>query len=206
MYKFPLKIPPNRSVLITQGFKSTMMLDFYRERGWKMISHEAVDVACGTAVETYGTPVVCPFPHAQLHAFEFDKALGGKGSRFQVRFIDEFGTELIMGGLHCSELVKKSMYYEGDVIGYIGNNGSVLPAPSIGNPYAGSHLHLSLIVNGTPDDPLKYFDVKNPYRGPDTGHAKDAPAAHWAIALLIKIIEGITGKPINWSPPNPLPV
>lgn len=202
LWKFPLKIPINRSVLVTQGFKDTSLVDWYQSKGINITSHEAVDVVTGTNVETYGTPVVCPFPTARPLRWEPGPAMGKKGSAFQIRYVDDHGTEWIMGGLHCSELVRQELYREGDVIGYVGNAGSVFPEPTFANPYAGAHLHLTLICNGQVVNPLDYFDTKNPFRGDDTGLAKDLPPAHWAVRGVLAFVEKITGYKIAVLPNN----
>ncbi len=56
------------------------------------------------------------------------------------------GTQVIMGGLHCSDVVQKQFFKEGDVVAYIGNGGFVNPAPTVQDAYAGEHLHLAYIL------------------------------------------------------------
>lgn len=197
LYNVPLRIPTGRVVSVTQGFKSTELVEWYKSQGLDIKEHTGVDLVCGNSWETYGTPFVCPFPKATLHARDFDTALGGKGSRVQIRCIDWKRRELILGGLHLSEVSENVGFLEGDVIGYIGNNGSVTPKPSLINPAAGAHLHLTLLVDGVLTDPLTFFDVQNPYRGPDTGIQKDLPAAEWAVRELLCVIAGITGTPLE---------
>lgn len=197
LYNIPLRVPKNRRVVITQEFKDAARVAWYKENGVTTTEHTGLDLVCGSSVETYGTPFVCPFPNATLHAREIESATGPKGSRVQIRHVDWKGRELILGGLHLSEISESPRFIEGDVVGYIGNSGNVRPAPTIINPYAGAHLHLTLLVDGKLIDPTLFFNVRNPYTGADTGQEKDMPPAHWAVKELIQLIEGMTGKPIG---------
>ena len=182
MYKFPLRIPLGRGVEITQVFKSTELVEYYKSKGLDVTSHEAIDVACGNAGQTYGTPFVCPFPTATLDRIYEGDAEEGISGMIQVTY-----NGLTLGGLHLSGVVKQDVYREGDALGYIGNYGYVLPAPTIGQPFAGSHIHLYTIVDGKAVDPLLYFDVNDPFRGPDDP-SKDRPAIRWAIRQVEKLL------------------
>jgi hypothetical protein len=177
--KFPVRIPPNRKVLFQQGFIPGV--------------HEAVDVICGTAIETYGTPVVCPFPSGEMITRQIDEAFGEKGSMFQLKYKDPQGNEYIMGGLHCSYISAQRIFVEGDTIANIGNNGiyAVNPHPTIFNPYNGTHLHLTLVVNGKIVAPYVYFDINNPYRGEDTGFEADKPPFVWSLNGIKKKLDEI---------------
>lgn len=46
----------------------------------------------------------------------------------------------------------------GDVIGFAGNTGFVMPAPSPSNPYAGTHLHFGLKIFGIVNQYNSYID------------------------------------------------
>lgn len=46
---------------------------------------------------------------------------------------------------------------QGQVIGTVGNTGNVSPRPSSSNPYAGTHLHWEVRVNGRPVNPIPYL-------------------------------------------------
>lgn len=173
MFKFPLRIPQNREVSITQPFHSLDLAPYYISLGFPAY-HDAIDVAVGNGLETFGTPFVCPFTIANLVSFDDTGVAGtGKADRVQVKHTEPDGTTYILGGLHFSELKKQDTYAEGDIIGYIGNTGAVQPTPSPSFPYAGSHIHITCIVNGVVVDPLIHFDKTNPYRGADTGAAHD---------------------------------
>ena len=46
---------------------------------------------------------------------------------------------------------------QGQVLGIVGNTGNVTPRPSSTNPYAGTHLHFEVRVNGRPVNPIPYL-------------------------------------------------
>jgi len=176
MYKFPIRIPEGWKVIKTQGFKP---------------EHTAIDVVIGTPEyqkwATYGAAIVCPFPDAELISFDPGTDPGDpKAGRFQIRYTQPNGTEIIMGGLHCSDVVVKKWFKEGEVVAYIGNGGYTVPVPTREDAYAGGHLHLSYTLrvpggNGIPLDPLAFFDIDNPYRGKDSGFEHDIRPIAWAI-------------------------
>lgn len=184
MYKFPLRIPSNRGVEITQAFKSKELVDFYKSKGLDISEHNAIDVTCGDAVATYGTPFVCPFSTATLVNYTEAEPAKGISGRVLIKYIEADGTELILGGIHLSGTVKQDVYKEGDILGYIGNYGYVLPEPTIGQPFLGSHIHLTLLKNGVVVDPLLYFNPQDPYRGEDTGNTRDIFAIYWAFQKI----------------------
>lgn len=174
MSKFPFPLRTNKKIIVTQGFKSQELIDAYKKAGYNMQFHDAIDIATGELKDTHGTPLVCPFPKAECIYFDDSGETGTqKADRVQIKYIDENGTEYIMGGLHFSKMIKQDTYLFGETIAYLGNSGFVLPAPSKDSPLNGSHLHLSLLINRKVVDPLLYFDVDNPFRGADTGDAFD---------------------------------
>ena len=81
--------------------------------------------------------------------------------------------------------MNKKRFKQGEVIGFIGNNGAVTPKPTPSNPFFGSHLHLGLGVknpgemNFTMVDPSTIFDINDPYIGSDDP-TKDHPVYQWA--------------------------
>ena len=201
-YKFPLSIPFGREVEVTQGFKSTALIDYYRSKGIYISFHDAVDVRVkgGTAIDTYGVPFVCPFPRATLKKYVEADPVNGIGGSVQVEYIEPDGTSLVVGCIHLSGTVRKDSYNEGDIMGYIGNAGYVVPAPEIGTPFGGSHGHVTLSKkkfgesNWTAIDPLLYLDVTNPFRSSDTGIERDKFAIQWAIQKIREAFKKITGK------------
>lgn len=184
MRKFPLSIPEGKSLTITQGFKSTELVDFYKSKGVNLNAHLALDVICGDAVSTYGIPLVCPFTYGTIGRINEGNAEEGLPGLIQVKATEPNGDVLTLEGIHLSGVVKQDVYKEGDILGYIGNYGLVLPEPTIGKPFQGAHIHLSLFKNGVAVDPGLYFDINNPYRSPDTGIARDVFAIKWAIRKI----------------------
>ncbi len=169
MFPFPLRIPDRKKITVTQGFKSQELIDEYKKAGYNMQFHDAVDIATGQLKDTHGTPFVCPFPVAECIYFDDSGETGTqKADRLQVKYIEK-GIEYILGGLHFSKMIKKDNYVKGETMAYLGNSGFVLPAPTKESPLNGSHLHMTLRVNGVVVDPLLYFDINNPFRGEDTG-------------------------------------
>lgn len=191
MYKFPIRIPQEWRVIITQGFKSTELAEWYKKQGLDYPEHLAIDLVIGnpeyTSWTTYGATVVCPFPTAELITCEPGTGPDGKGGRFQIETTLADGTKLRMGGIHCSEVVNQSSFKEGDIVAYIGNGGYVKPAPTPEKAYAGGHLHLSRSekkvgeLNFTPKDPLEIFNIYEPFRGEDSGFEKDIKPIAWAM-------------------------
>jgi len=85
------------------------------------------------------------------------------------------------------------MFYEGEDMGYVGNFGYVLPAPTIGQPLNGAHAHITIVLNGKVVDPLLFLDPRNPFRGEDTGFEKDKPAITRAIQLIKEYMAKLVG-------------
>lgn len=198
MYKFPVRIPIGWKLAISQPFKSTELAAWYTSHGITMPTHDGVDIICGTREQTWGSPVVWPFPWpgkvwdawvdspmgATQHAHcQIDTTNPATGEQYSVIY------------LHLSAVTKTRKtqqdppitYQEGDVIGYIGNNGSVSPPPTGSEPFNGSHLHLGLGVKNPGElnysmiDPLIVFDINDPYRGEDQPN-RDTAVYEWAKA------------------------
>lgn len=54
---------------------------------------------------------------------------------------------------------------QGQIIGIMGNTGSVRPIPTVDNPSAGTHLHFQIELNGEVVDPLQYVSSEHPRGG-----------------------------------------
>lgn len=61
----------------------------------------------------------------------------------------------------------------GTVIGYVGNTGFVVPAPTSQNPTAGTHLHFSALRNGSYIDPRPYVTSAIFYPGSNISTSSD---------------------------------
>lgn len=179
-YQFPLAIPEGERLYITQGYKDTALVDFYRENGINWTVHRGLDVTRESLVKTYGTPFVCPFTYATFDRVSIDPATNEP--RFiQINSTLPNGDKVTIGCDHLSKVEVRDVYSRGDVVGYLGNYGLVSPAPSnsdIANfsNFAGTHAHIECMVNGVFVNPLDYFDIGNPFRAPDTGFEGDLPS------------------------------
>lgn len=199
MYQWPVRIPKNRSILITQGYKSKELADFYRSKGIQMDEHNAIDFVTGTAIETYGTPVVAPVDGCTLLRHSFGTPVGTERTNnnfIQVGWTLPDGTKHEYGMLHVSEIAGTDgqTFAKGEVIAYMGNAGTITPAPTTTSPYNGAHGHFAFYVNQMLANPLDYFDQQNPFRGDDSGIEKDLPPLFWSVANLQKMLQNILGK------------
>lgn len=202
MMKFPIRIPEGWRVILTQLFKSTELSDWYKAQGLNYPEHLAIDVVVGTPTyqqwATYGATIVCPFPLAEMIASDPGTDPGDmKSGRFQLRYTEPDGTQVIMGGIHCSDVVQGQWFKEGDTVAFIGNGGYVNPVPTVEDAYAGGHLHLTYIrkgpqdINGVPRDPLEIFDPNNPFRGSDSGFENDIRPIAWAMKWSKEKVDSI---------------
>lgn len=186
-----MQIPPTRVLTLTRGFGATDRASDPTGPNNEPNFHYGVDVVDGLPHETYGTPLVCPFHRAQLIRYfsddRFSKdtdfcVLSGRGAS---------GTRYELVFAHNSALFFRSEYKEGDIVALAGNDGDVSPPPTPAAPFNGSHAHIGLKANGVWVDPLKYFDIGNPYRGADDKPESDIPRLQWAVAELVKQLNSI---------------
>ena len=197
MYKLPLKSPIKPT--ITQLYGNTSMNYWYSANGIKNAFHNGVDICCGTMVQSYGTPMVCPFPeggYVDEIVYESPMTTKGNGVYIKSNLVANTQYKLILW--HTGEIVVKKgqQLKEGDIICYMGNSGLVNPPPSTDNPYAGTHLHFGCykITNGQyvynnptilgETDPLLYFDKNQWYLGEDSGYAHDMNPLIWMWSKL----------------------
>ncbi len=186
-YPFPVYVPEGMHLDLDQPFHVAAPVDLSKALSIQTTDHIGVDVSCGDAAHTWGLPVAWPLPwagivydalvdspfNAQFHAHcQIDTVDPDTGIAYSLVFI-----HLSSVTQSKSELDPKLITYkQGDVIGHIGNNGYVIPAPTIQNPLAGSHLHLGFGVkkpgetNFTMVDPLIYLDLLNPFRSPSISY------------------------------------
>lgn len=183
MYKFPIRIPLGKILTISQGFKPDI--------------HIGNDVICGDGPSTFGLPFVWPFP---FPGFIYDSvadspiAAESKHAHAQVDGVDPVtGITYSLLCIHLSSVIytvaqgenSSIRFLMGETIGYLGNSGMVSPKPTLQNPFGGSHAHLGLGIknpgeaNYTMVDPSLYFDLAQPFYGPDDPE-KDKPVYEWA--------------------------
>lgn len=187
MYRFPIQLPEGRHLDLAQPFKAPVPVDFSQALSIQTTDHIGVDVTAGTGQQTWGLPCVWPFPfNGIVYDAEVDSPFGAKlHAHSQIDGLDpETGITYKLMYLHLSSVTQSKgdletkliIYKQGDVIGRIGNNGAVLPAPTPSQPFNGTHLHLGVGVqkpgdiNATMVDPLLYFDLSNPFRSAAEGY------------------------------------
>lgn len=134
---------------ITQKFGENP--DYYKSSGYA--GHFGVDFAT-----PYGTPIfACDSGEVTRSGFT-------TGNGYFIEIKHAWGSSLY---LHFKETPKKKVgdkVKASELIGLSGNTGAVIPQPTKEKPFAGSHLHFSLKINGVinPDfknwiDPLPFL-------------------------------------------------
>lgn len=175
-YNFPIKA---NKLILTQAFRAETAVDFSTALSTSTSFHNGVDVVCGTPEETWGKECVWPFPFPGIvYDAQVDSPMGAKiHAHSQIDGTDPAtGIMYSLIYIHLSAVTntkaptedKVIVYQQGDVIGKIGNNGAVMPAPTPQNPLNGTHLHLGVGIknpgemNFTMVDPLSIFEL-SPY-------------------------------------------
>lgn len=205
MNKYPIRIPKGWRLTITQGYHA---------------NHEANDVTSGDGPSTYGLPVVWSFPFpGKPYRMMVNSPLAAKATRAsaQIDGIDpNTGITYSCIYIHLSSApyvvedgVSNSIVFkQGDIVGYIGNSGAVIPKPTPTNPFGGAHLHLALGIkkpgeaNFTMVDPLLHFDILNPFRGADDP-SRDKPVYDWAADQAILPSDKLTFLGQSMTASNP---
>jgi murein DD-endopeptidase MepM/ murein hydrolase activator NlpD len=179
--KYKLPILSLEKPILTLPYGDKSMVQWYLANGLNLTEHNGVDYITGQAVETYGTPLVCPFPEAKVVKINFDTPMATKGNGVTIEAkIGSKRYQIVYW--HTGEVAVKlnQIVNEGDVICYIGNSGLCRPAPSPQRPYDGAHLHLMLFVNGILKDPLTLFGKDQWYLGEHKDASKDIHPLVWA--------------------------
>ena len=179
-YPLPFSIPFGLKPVITQPYGDTSAVAWYKEHGLNLTAHNGIDYCVGDSIQTYGTPLVCPFPKADLSKTWWENPMSTSGNGIQIGF-EEGNDRYLVRFWHCSDIVTQGIYKEKDIIGYIGNSGLVRPAPTPQKPFDGSHLHLMVFKNNVLIDPLEIFDKDKWFTSEDTGVEKDLSPLFWAL-------------------------
>lgn len=194
LFKFPLLVPKGTRLTVTQPFgKTSLNLEPEGPRGEQHF-HYGVDVVRDSVIQTFGTPIVCPFPRAKIVAYQFDQPMGDTTNFIKIEYVAPDGVSHKMVAAHISEIVFRGNYVEGDVIAYVGNAGLVQPKPTPTNPWGGAHSHLGAQLNGQWVDPLTIFNLNDPFIGGGDDLNKDLPAVRWAIGELTKLLTALQSK------------
>jgi murein DD-endopeptidase MepM/ murein hydrolase activator NlpD len=183
-YKLPI-LCKNKPT-ITQLYGNTSNNKWYAEHGITADFNQGVDFVTGDPKTTYGTPLVCPFPTANVVKVTFDTPLSTKGNGVTIEYKLDKKTRYQVVLWHTGEVKIKifDKIKEGNVICYIGNSGLCSPTPTTDNPFAGSHLHLMTYKNGVLIDPLTIFNKDEWFVGEDSGSDHDLEPMKWAWAKL----------------------
>lgn len=198
-FKLPFALPSGVIPVVTQFYGDSSRAQWYKDHGLNMPSHNGIDFVIKRIDEedpfiTYGTKLVCPFPAADLSMTWFTDPMSTTGNGIQIGF--DIGADrynLILW--HCSEIVVKPSYKEGDTVGYVGNSGLVDPPPTLAKPFAGAHLHMGLRKNNVLIDPLELFDLTQWFTSTgDTPQEKDLPPFFWVVAAIKKQVDALMKK------------
>lgn len=146
----PIRIlyPLDKEYRISQKFGENPA--FYKKYGYS--GHFGIDIAAyhGSAILAVAPGKVTREGHSS-----------GNGNYIEITH--EWGKSLY---LHMKD---RSMYRVGDkvegrtIIGFVGNTGTVSPAPTPQKPLAGTHLHFSMTINGQEVPGYKGFIDPLPY-------------------------------------------
>lgn len=140
--------------------------DYYK-RNFGIPHHNGIDIVVRDSKRGYGTPILA------MHTGRIDKIIYDTPHRTKgngIYLLDESGLFSTnywhLSGFECTigQLVHK-----GDVIGLMGNSGTVLPTPNKWNPYNGTHLHIGLLLHNTVNL-LKGFVNPLPFLWSDSAH------------------------------------
>lgn len=187
-FRVPIAIPDTQRVMLTQVFGPVSNPLEPEGPNGEPHFHYGIDLVTGDDHHTYGVPVVCPFPSATAFEKIDSGPMNEKGNGIVCSYTDPSGAQYKMTLWHLSKLSDPVEFADGQVMGNIGNNGHVFPAPSLADPYAGAHLHLGLRVNDVYVNPLDYFDLSNPYAGAAPAGDLQMPPAKWVIAKLAQFL------------------
>jgi|LakMenEpi03Aug12_release.lakeMendotaPanAssembly.Ray.scaffolds.fasta_scaffold249824_3 hypothetical protein len=201
--KFKLPIQCLFKPTITQPYGDKRFLDFYHKMGVMIPFHNGTDLGIGSSKDTFGTPLICPFPIATTSVVTFNGALSSKGNGVRIIYQIDDSTRLEMILWHMSDIKVKQgqILKEGDLIGYIGNSGLNGSRTSgaweatngdKNDPWKGAHVHIGMFVsklvsgnwviqdiqNGVEGaiDPMIYLDANSWFKGDHTADSNDTVA------------------------------
>ena len=114
-----------------------------------------VDMVIGDSKNTYGKPVFARFGGIKKNLVgsyqeKYVTITDGNTTRYYVHLLNFNGGD-------------GTWVNEGDLIGYAGNTGWVIPKPTPQEPWLGTHLHYMKFVNGVNVDPTSEIEFFNSY-------------------------------------------
>lgn len=123
--------------------------------GWRFSGsdfHTGMDIA-GYGRSIYGAPIVACGDGTVV------KVQNNGGSGYGLFCIIDHGGGYTTLYAHTSSIIVAvgEEVEKGDIIGYVGNSGWVIPSPTPGNPTGGSHLHVEFRIDGMHYDPAQFL-------------------------------------------------
>jgi len=185
--KTPVICPKGSRVVVTQGFKPEIheSVDFII---WDdKLSHD------DNKFLTYGASFVAPFDFKVVAEESKEKTVGYYGqdapSGGYIDIVDSTGKFFLHFQHNCANRLKVGdVGKAGDIIGYMGNAGQCLPAPTPDYPVDGTHCHLTMALlgvgpngNGIRVDPRIYIDFNTWYDGEDSSKELDYERIKWGL-------------------------
>lgn len=179
--------------------------DFGNQEDFRASSHKGIDfagkpfgTAIGSAVNGKVTRVVDGYTWRDSH-YDPNKKTYTKTNANYVDVLDPL-TEVTYRYYHLSgaAVQEGQEVKQGNVIGYIGNTGFVMPVPSESNPTAGTHLHFAALKGGSYIDPRPYVTSSIFYPGAladnsvTTDSNEDADAISMKSRASIAVMPGAT--------------
>ncbi len=125
--------------------------------------HNGIDFISGLRKDAYGIGIVAAHG-GKVARIVSDTPMSTKGNGAYIEY-DENGKFYKTVNWHMSEVLVKAgqEVSTGQLIGRMGNSGSVRPEPTTTDPYSGTHDHFGLSIwdNGwVAIDPMPYFSAK----------------------------------------------
>lgn len=143
--------PFNGDFRVTQGFGGNA--DIYKK--WGYAGHFGVDFA---------TPIGTKLWACDDGEVSRIGCTSGNGNYIELKH--SWGSSIVLHMREKSELKVGDIVIKGQLLGYSGNTGFVIPAPTKANPNAGAHVHFSIKITGqkNPDyndyvDPMPHFQT-----------------------------------------------
>jgi murein DD-endopeptidase MepM/ murein hydrolase activator NlpD len=203
----PIKRHSGLKVVVSQKYGEVANNAWYKQRGIDIPFHNGIDlVLSGSPLQTFGSEIVACFDGQVVRNFwggEMNSHGNGlvlRGDMFYENGI-AYRYEALYWHLSGLNTPFASRIGIGSCIGYVGNSGDCKPAPTVINPWGGSHLHFGVIKyrndgngwfvenkdNGVDGfiNPLPLIDDLQGLEGMDTGVSRDLAPIRYFINKLI---------------------
>lgn len=192
----PVKTHSGLKLILTNPFgqvKNKALAAWYEARFGHSI-HKGVDLILdGSPIQNFGTELVsCVDGYVPF--IRFDDPMSERGNFI---FIQSDTRKYELRYFHISKSFVKSgdNVKVGQVIGLMGNSGTVSPKPTEKAPANGSHIHFELHKNKggsfVPVDPMDYIKLDEALAGEDTGGVADLPTIKWSLDRIAEKVKKI---------------